>query len=102
MNAWINWRRLHALCRKETLEIVRDPSSVLIAFVLPVVLLFIFGFGISLDTSRIRLGIVMEDSGVLANRFAEALRDHLILMRLSNTHVNPCRKNWMPDNCVVL
>ena len=34
----INRRRLLALCRKETLQIVRDPSSILIAFIMPVVL----------------------------------------------------------------
>ena len=38
----VSWRRLKALCYKETLQIFRDPSSILIAFVLPVVLLFIF------------------------------------------------------------
>ena len=35
----INRRRLLALCRKESLQIVRDPSSILIAFIMPVVLL---------------------------------------------------------------
>ena len=31
---------------------MRDPSSILIAFVLPLVLLFLFGYGVSLDTTR--------------------------------------------------
>lgn len=65
-------RRLKALCIKETRQIVRDPSSILIAVILPVVLLFIFGFGISLDTNRLRMGVVMEDHGVEATRFAAA------------------------------
>ncbi|RLL63789.1 ABC transporter permease [Paenirhodobacter hankyongi] len=63
-------RRLRALCIKETKQILRDPSSLLIAVVLPVVLLFIFGFGISLDTNRLSLGIVLEDQGAEAQRFA--------------------------------
>ncbi|MET3120666.1 ABC-2 type transport system permease protein [Oxalobacteraceae bacterium GrIS 2.11] len=70
----INGRHLLALCRKESYQIVRDPSSILIAFVLPVVLLFIFGFGINLDTNKVRLGIVMEDNGAEAEHFAEVLR----------------------------
>ncbi len=65
-------RRLVALCRKETRQIFRDPSSLLIAIVLPVMLLFIFGFGISLDTNRISIGVVMEDNGVEAVRLAAA------------------------------
>lgn len=63
------FRRLFALCRKETLQIWRDPSSVLIAVVLPVVMLLIFGFGINLDSSRARIGLVVEDNGAEVQRF---------------------------------
>lgn len=35
-------KRLWALVYKEMLQIIRDPSSILIAFVLPFILLFIF------------------------------------------------------------
>ncbi|GHD22893.1 ABC transporter permease [Tianweitania populi] len=70
--AGFSWRRLRALCVKETRQILRDPSSLLIAVILPVMLLFIFGFGISLDTNRLRIGVVMEDHGVEAVRFAAA------------------------------
>jgi ABC-2 type transport system permease protein len=69
----IQWRRLVALCRKETLQILRDPSSNLIAFVLPVVMLFIFGYGISLDTSGLRVGLVLEDQSPEARHFADSL-----------------------------
>lgn len=65
-------RRLAALCLKETRQILRDPSSILIAIVLPVVLIFIFGFGISLDTNRLSVGVVMEDRGAEAVRLAAA------------------------------
>ena len=73
MGIQIDRRRLFALCRKESWQIVRDPSSILIAFVLPVVLLFIFGFGINLDANKVRLGVVVEDSGAEAQRFADVL-----------------------------
>ena len=53
-------RRFSALLRKESLQIIRDPSSILIAFVLPVVLLVLFGYGVSLDTARARIAIVDE------------------------------------------
>lgn len=65
-----SWRRMSALCLKETRQIVRDPSSLLIAIVLPVVLLLIFGFGISLDTNRLKIAVVLEDDGVEAVRLA--------------------------------
>jgi len=53
-------RRFAALVRKECFQVVRDPSSILIAFVLPLILLSIFGYGVSLDATRTRLGLVVE------------------------------------------
>ena len=52
--------RLWGMVRKESLQILRDPSSISIAFVMPVVLLFLFGYGVSLDAKQIPLGIVIE------------------------------------------
>ena len=66
-------RRLWALCRKESYQILRDPSSILIAFVLPVLLLFLFGYGINLDASQMRLGLVLEDNGSAAQEFSQVL-----------------------------
>lgn len=66
-------RRLFALCRKETFQIFRDPSSNLIAFVLPIVLLLIFGYGINLDTGGFRVGLVLEDTGPEARHFSDSL-----------------------------
>ena len=50
--------RLRGMIRKESLQILRDPSSIAIAFVLPVILLLLFGFGVSLDARNIRLALV--------------------------------------------
>lgn len=70
----INPRHLLALCRKESYQIVRDPSSILIAFVLPIILLIIFGYGINLDTNTMRLGVVQEDNGAEAEHFIAVLK----------------------------
>ena len=55
--------------KKEALQILRDPSSILIAFVLPLILLFIFGYGISLDAKHVKTAIVLEDHGPVAESF---------------------------------
>jgi ABC-2 type transport system permease protein len=68
-------RRLLALMRKEAVQIVTDPSSVLIAFILPVILLFIFGYAVSLDTSRIRVGVVMEERTPESENLLTSLRN---------------------------
>ncbi|TCL04288.1 ABC transporter permease [Sodalis ligni] len=68
----LSWRRLRALCLKETRQILRDPSSGLIAFVIPIMLLFIFGYGINLDSSRLHIGILMEQQSAPARELAYA------------------------------
>jgi len=51
--------RLFGLIRKEMWQIIRDPSSIAIAFIMPAVLLFLFGYGVSLDAKNIPIGIVI-------------------------------------------
>ena len=68
-----SWRRLRALIGKESLQIIRDPSSILIAFVLPLVLLFAFGYALSLDATGVKIGLVLEDTTPAAQEFAAAL-----------------------------
>ena len=58
----MNRMRLSGLIRKEFLQIVRDPSAIAIAVVLPFVLLLLFGYGISLDARRVPLALVAPDS----------------------------------------
>jgi ABC-2 type transport system permease protein len=52
--------RLGGLVRKEFLQILRDPSSIAIAFLLPVVLLLIFGYGVSLDAKHVPVALVVD------------------------------------------
>jgi len=54
--------RLLAMFRKESLQILRDPSSIAIAFVMPMFLLLLFGYGVSLDARHIRLALVVEQA----------------------------------------
>src|SRR3546814_8552358 len=67
-------RRFAALVRKESYQVVRDPSSILIAFVLPLILLFIFGYGVSLDASRTRVGLVVETATPIARDLAASFQ----------------------------
>ncbi len=52
--------RLRGLFAKEFRQIVRDPSSISVAFVLPVVLLLLFGYGVSLDARHVAIAVVDE------------------------------------------
>ena len=68
-------RRLTGLIRKESMQVVRDPSSIAIAFVLPIILLFLFGYGVSLDAEDVKIGAVVEQSTPQTQTFVHSLSD---------------------------
>ena len=52
---------LLALIKKEIKQILRDPSSIIIAFVLPLISILIYMYGINLDFVRVTMGIKNDD-----------------------------------------
>ena len=71
MRAW--WQQLAAIMIKEGKQVTRDPSSWIIAVVLSLTFLFLFGFGVSLDTTVVKIAMVREDGGRDARALAAAL-----------------------------
>ena len=70
----MNFGIVYALTKKEMLQIVRDPSSILIAFILPVILLFLFGFGINFDTNTVKIGVLLEDKNPITVEILNTMR----------------------------
>jgi ABC-2 type transport system permease protein len=75
--------RLYAFIRKEWIQILRDPSSFVIAFVLPAILLFLFGYGVSLDAIHLPVGIVVEHPTRLSSSFESSLKNSIYFSPLS-------------------
>ena len=67
-------RRIRSLIRKEALQMIRDPSSVAIGIVLPVVLILLFGYGLSLDVNNVPVAVVLEDSSPEATDLAASFQ----------------------------
>jgi ABC-2 type transport system permease protein len=67
-------RRIRALVRKETRQVIRDPSSVAIGLVLPLILILLFGYGLSLDVKDVPVAIVLEDASPTAIDLAAGFR----------------------------
>jgi ABC-2 type transport system permease protein len=63
---------LWSLIKKEFLQMMRDPSSILIAFVLPLILLIIYMYGINLDTTKVKVGLLNEQPTTLTEELAAA------------------------------
>jgi ABC-2 type transport system permease protein len=53
----MNGRRTWAVARKEVLHIVRDPRSLAMAVAIPMLLLVLFGYALTLDVDRVPLAI---------------------------------------------
>src|SRR6202453_4927969 len=53
--------RIWSLVRKESKQILRDPSSMGIGLVMPIILILLFGYGLSLDVTEVPVAVVTED-----------------------------------------
>jgi ABC-2 type transport system permease protein len=63
--------RLAAIARKEALQLRRDRRSLLLAFALPLLLLVLFGYAISLDVTDIELAVVDQDRTAASRELVE-------------------------------
>ncbi|ATU92304.1 ABC transporter permease [Phyllobacterium zundukense] len=62
-----SFRRIMALVRKESWQVVRDPSSIAVGIVMPMILLILFGYGLSFDLKNLPVALVMEESSAEAS-----------------------------------
>lgn len=67
------WNRLTALVRKETKQLIRDKSSLGIGLVLPIILILLFGYGLSFDLNQARVGVVVDQSSPQINQVLAGL-----------------------------
>ncbi|MFQ5746898.1 MAG: ABC transporter permease [Gemmatimonadota bacterium] len=65
-------RRLGAIARKEIIQLRRDPRSVSLAFALPLALVLIFGYAITLDVKHIGLSVLDQDRSPESRRLVDA------------------------------
>ncbi|MCG6856930.1 MAG: ABC transporter permease [Salaquimonas sp.] len=63
-------RRTVALIVKESRQIIRDPSSIAIAVIMPTILILLFGYALSLDVKNVKVAVVLEDSSPTARDVA--------------------------------
>lgn len=75
--------RLTALVRKETRQMLRDRSNLLVGLILPVVLILLFGYGLSFDVKKAPVALVIDSnsasareavSGITGSRYLVPIR----------------------------
>ena len=66
--------RVLALVRKETHQMMRDKSNLAVGLLLPILLILLFGYGLSLDVRHAPIAIVLEDSSPSARQALDGLQ----------------------------
>ncbi|PKM47476.1 MAG: ABC transporter permease [Firmicutes bacterium HGW-Firmicutes-8] len=57
----MNMQRLLSIIKKEIIQIKRDPPSLIMAFVLPIIMLLIFGYAVTTDVEHIKTAVFDQD-----------------------------------------
>lgn len=86
---------LGSLIKKEFYQITRDPSSIIIVIVLPLILMFIFAYGINLDQGHFNVGLYMQGYNDQNNDFYYALKGNKFINAIKYTD-----KQQMEDDFV--
>ncbi|HNT53298.1 MAG TPA: ABC transporter permease [Anaerolineaceae bacterium] len=66
--------RLRALIRKEFIQVLRDPRTLVLIFVLPVMMLFLLGYAATNDVRNIALAVFDQDNSAASRALLAALR----------------------------
>jgi ABC-2 type transport system permease protein len=66
------FNRTLSVLRKETREILRDPYTLSIALVLPLVMLFLFAYGVNTDVRNIQLAVLDFDQSATSRQYIQA------------------------------
>ncbi|GLS97235.1 ABC transporter permease [Piscinibacter gummiphilus] len=67
-------RRLVALMRKEMRQMLRDRANLAVGLLLPVMLILLFGYGLSFDVKDAPVAVVLEDGSPAARDVVAGLR----------------------------
>ena len=68
----MNPRRISAVIAKEARELWRDPITIAISVLMPLVMLFLFGYAISLDIKNVSLGVLDRDATPASRRLVDS------------------------------
>jgi ABC-2 type transport system permease protein len=81
-------RRIFAMMRKEMLQIRRDPRSLLIILVLPIIQLFVFGYAVNLDVKHIPLCVYDRDGSQTSQDLLKHFQatDYFRIARVSESY----------------
>jgi len=89
----MSWTRIVAMTRKEMIQIRRDPRSLLIILVIPLVQLLIFGYAVNLDVKHVPLCIYDRDDTQISQDLLKHFQaiDYFNIVRVSDSYADILR-----------
>ncbi|MBU0986052.1 MAG: ABC transporter permease, partial [Proteobacteria bacterium] len=69
----MNPKKIQAIARKEFYHLIRDFRSLYLAFIIPLLLIFLFGYALSLDVENVKTVVVDHDNTALSRDFIQRL-----------------------------
>lgn len=76
---------MKGIIKKEFIHIIRDKRTLYISFILPLLLLIIFGYAIRTDLKNINLGVIDYDNTFLTRKIINDLKNEDIFSRVEKT-----------------
>src|SRR3990167_4576467 len=70
-----SWQRMWAILRKEFFQMKRDPVSVGMMLIVPIIQLLLFGFAINTNPKHLPAALVSSDNSVFTRTFVRALEN---------------------------
>jgi ABC-2 type transport system permease protein len=67
------WGRVFAMAGKEALHVIRDPRTLWLALGMPVLLIVLFGYGVSFDVDHMPVAIVDQDRTATSRAVVESI-----------------------------
>jgi ABC-2 type transport system permease protein len=82
--------RLLAVARKETIHIRRDPRSLGMAFAIPMTLLFLYGYALTLDVKNLRTVVYDQDGTALSRDFLARFQEsgYFAVVAIARSHAD--------------
>lgn len=74
--------KIKGIIKKEFFHIIRDKRTLYISFILPILLLIIFGYAIKTDLKNINLGIIDYDKTYLTRKIINELKNEEIFSKV--------------------